>query len=79
MNLSQYLDGNRFPLTSRPWLPPRQQIDHDAADLDSLREYLAGGVTPTADQWARLAELEEKAAARSGLIDQFGDLDPSGQ
>jgi hypothetical protein len=68
VTLSEYLDPARFPLTARPGLSARDQFRLDAAHLARLRAYLADGVTPTEEQWLRLAELEEKERSRQGLI-----------
>jgi hypothetical protein len=67
LSLEEYMSPRLFPLTTRDGLTPREQFQIDAADLDHLSEYLATGVTPTEEQWLRLAELEEKAAARAAL------------
>ena len=79
MTLAEYMSPKLFPLTTQAGQTPRLQFMMDAANLDQLREYLAYGVTPTDEQWLRLAELEEKAKARPGLfaqIDRFGKPDP---
>jgi hypothetical protein len=69
MTLAEYMSPKLFPLTAQNGLTPRHQFVIDAADLDQLRSYLGTGVTPTEEQWLRLAELEEKAKARPGLTD----------
>lgn len=70
MTLTQYMDPDRFPLTTWTGLTAREQFVEDAVRLGRLREYLGTGVTPTEEQSLRLAELEEKAAARPFLIDE---------
>ena len=74
--LTEYMDPRRFPLSTRGGLTPRLQFLNDVVDLDRLRARLATGVTPTEEQWLRLAELEEKAAVRPALIAQLGEAEP---
>ena len=75
VTLSEYMDPERFPLTTQDGLTPRLQFLNDVMDLDKLRSYLADGVTPTEEQWLRLTELEEKAKARPGLFAQLDEVD----
>ena len=75
MTLAQYMDPDRFPLTTQAGLTPHMQFLNDVMGLDKLQAYLADGVTPTEEQWLRMAELEEKAKARPGLIARLGEAD----
>jgi hypothetical protein len=70
MTLAEYLDSARFPLTTQPGLRPGEQFLTDAESLGQLRGHLGAGGVLTDWQRARLAELEEKEKARSGLIDE---------
>src|SRR5262245_14910240 len=73
--LAEYLDRARFPLTPLPGLSPREQFLIDGYELDRLREFLRAGGTLTEEEWHRLTELEDKAAARTELIAELGEAD----
>lgn len=70
MTIDEYLDPERFPLTTRPGLSPGQQFRADAYDLKRLREYVSAGGAVSDRKRARLAELEAKEQARPALLGQ---------
>jgi hypothetical protein len=67
MEAKEYLDPERFPLTTQRGLTLQQQQLLDAANLDDLREWLAQGKALSDAQRRALAELEEKASHWSSL------------
>jgi hypothetical protein len=60
MTLSDYTDGKRFPVTSRPALSAKQQLQIDAFNYDQLKEYRESGSQLDDEQKAIWAELSEK-------------------
>lgn len=66
MKPSDYTSAAKFPLTSQRGLSADKQLLLDAHNLDTLREY-AESNRLTADQTARLAELEAKAEVATAV------------
>ncbi len=71
MTPHEYTDAARFPLTTRAGLTARQQASIDARDLDELNAYRDDWNQLTRAQRDILAELEEKAAHRAGVLEQM--------
>lgn len=67
MTKNEYLDGNRFPLTTQPGLTLDQQMMIDAHNLDELKEMLALGEPLNQKQERVRNELETKRAVWSTL------------
>jgi hypothetical protein len=64
MTEQEYLDPQRFPLTSQAGLTFKQQKMIDAVNLDDIEALLERGETLTKAQQQALAELWEKKALR---------------
>jgi hypothetical protein len=60
MTLAEYMDPNRFPVTTQVGLSPKGQLMIDAVNYDALREYVEEGGALSDEQEKRLAELQEK-------------------
>ena len=60
MTLSDYLNADRFPLTSRPAYSPKEQFFMDAFNLDQLEEGIADGAELNEKQRAAYEELKTK-------------------
>ena len=71
MTVDEYMDPQRFPLTTQKGLSPEQQMMIDAFNLDSMREGLELGEVYEGEALARSGELEEKAAHRPRLYQEL--------
>jgi hypothetical protein len=71
---AEYVDPQRFPLTTQRGLPPRLQVGLDAGNLAWLEEFAASGGGLTELQQRRLKELLAKAAAHPPLAEQVKAL-----
>ena len=67
LTLSDYMDAEKFPITSQEGLSPSQQFRIDAFNYDSLIQYLDEGGTLNDQQKAILKELEVKIPAQKIL------------
>src|ERR1700722_3355947 len=68
MKLSDYMNPEKFPLTSQKGLSAEKQFMLDAYNLDQIKQHLGQGGTLTDDQQALLKELTDKAEARPELM-----------
>lgn len=64
MKPSEYLDPQRFPLTTQGGLDIKGQMMIDAFNYDSVMELIDSGADLTEEQKARRAELQEKIKAQ---------------
>lgn len=64
MKPSEYLDPQRFPLTTQEGLDIKGQMMIDAFNHDSVMELIDSGADLTEEQKARWAELQEKIKAQ---------------
>ena len=71
---AEYMDPERFPLTTLNGLPPRWQLLHDARNLHWLNAAAEGGAELSGTQERRLKELRDKAAAHPPLAEQAAAL-----
>jgi hypothetical protein len=60
MNLNEYLDAARFPLTTQRGVSAEEQLLIDASRHDRLKEFLEDGGILTAEQQKRWDELQAK-------------------
>ena len=60
MNLNEYLDAARFPLTTQRGVSAKKQLLIDASHHDRLTEFLEDGGISTAEEQKRWDELQEK-------------------
>jgi len=67
ITLAEYLNPERFPLTTVRGLPEHLQRRLDTANLAWLEEQVAGGRELSDLQQRRLKELQDKAAAHPAL------------
>jgi hypothetical protein len=68
LTVHEYMNAQRFPLTTQKGMPPLWQLMHDARTLDYLAAILEGGGQLTDTQQRRLKELQDKAAAHPPLV-----------
>lgn len=68
MRPDEYLDPERFPLSTQKGLTLPEQMRIDAFNLDSGREMEEGGYRLTAEDEKLKAELTEKVAAHPELF-----------
>ncbi|MEB3160303.1 MAG: hypothetical protein VKL20_02450 [Synechocystis sp.] len=67
LTLNDYLNPEKFPMTTQKDLSPSQQFRIDAFNYDSLIQYLDEGGTLDQKQQAILKELEVKIPAQKAL------------
>jgi hypothetical protein len=67
MTEAEYLDPQRFPLTTQAGLSLKSQKMIDAINHDDIKRMLDEGRRLEEDLQARLKEYEEKAKLRGGL------------
>jgi len=72
MTEAEYLDAQRFPLTTQSKLSLRQQMLIDAVNRDDLDRLVEDGKPLSSRQQSILKELREKAAFRPAAGDQGG-------
>jgi hypothetical protein len=66
----EYMNAERFPLTTQKGMPPLWQLMHDARTIDYLTAILEDGGQLTDIQQRRLKELRDKAAAHLPLLEE---------
>jgi hypothetical protein len=67
LTLSDYMNAEKFPITSQKNLSPRKQFQIDAFNYDSLIRHQEEGGTLNDQQKAILKELEVKIPAQKTL------------
>jgi hypothetical protein len=67
LTLSDYMNAEKFPITSQKSLSPREKFRIDAFNYDSLIRHQEEGGTLNERQEAILRELEIKIAAQKNL------------
>ncbi|NBR06766.1 MAG: hypothetical protein EBT92_13470 [Planctomycetes bacterium] len=71
MNLDQYLDEKRFPLSTIPGLAINEQFNNDASSYDFLVEQKEKGITLTEAQLRLWEEFEIKIPHLFRLSTEF--------
>jgi hypothetical protein len=67
MKITDYIDAERFPLTTQKGLAPKDQMFLDAFNHDQVKEAVENGYVVTNEDKARWAELEEKIKHHAAL------------
>lgn len=76
MTLDEYLDPQRFPLTTRTHYTPKDQLFMDAFNYDGGKEYLEDGNEFTDEEdKQRWAELCEKMKHMGRLTGELADAE----
>ncbi len=78
MTLDDYMDREKFPMTSQGGLAADQQMLIDAFNHDQLKEFLEEGGEPSERQKAIWKELQEKIPAQPELLRQLRDAKGAG-
>ncbi len=79
MTLAEYMDPERFPLTTQKGLRPEQQLMIDAFNYDDVRTDREEGREVRPEDAALVAELEAKNAARAEVMAELRAKERAGR
>ena len=71
MTLTDYLNPEKFPMTSRKAYSPKEQLFLDAFNYDQMEEAIAGGAIPNETQKLARVELQAKRPWMEELTKQI--------